>query len=326
MRRLSNSRAASSVLRITRTLILLCSLFALVLPVSGIALAQKEIPFPEVLPLPDGHQPEGIVIGRGSTFYVGSLANGSIFQGDLRGGEGELIVPPQDGRVAVGLSYDKRTHYLYAAGGGGGAGYVYDAATGEGVAAFQFTTATSFVNDVVVTRRAAYFTDSFQPNIYKVPLSPNGALPDPAEVVTITLGGDFNFIPGAFNANGIDATPNGRWLIVVHSTEGALYRVDPQTGEAVLIDLGGGSVPNGDGILLHGKTLYVVQNSLNQIAVIELNSSFTSGEIVNILTDPDFRVPTTIDRIGNVLYAVNARFGTTPTPETEYEVVRVSTK
>jgi len=311
------------VVKPKRVLPALIGLLVLVLPL-WTALAAPRALFPEVIPLPDGHQPEGIVIGRDGNFYVGSLANGSIYQGNVKTGEGEILVPPQDGRVAVGLSYDKRAHTLFAAGGGGGAGYVYDAATGESLAAYQFTSEPSFVNDVVVTRSAAYFTDSFRPFLYKVPLGPNGQLPDPDAVEAIPLGGEFNFIPGAFNANGIDGFPNGQWLIVVHSTDGALYRVDRESGYAERIDLGGGSVPNGDGILLNGWTLYVVQNSLNQVAVIELDPpSALSGEIVEVLTDPDFRVPTTVDDFGNALYAVNARFGTTPTPDTEYEVVRV---
>jgi len=68
----------------------------------------------------------------------------------------------------------------------------------------------------------------------------------------------------------------------------------------------------------------VVQNALNQIAVVELGADLTSGFITETITDTDFRVPTTVARFGNSLYAVNARFGTPPTPATEYEVVRVS--
>jgi hypothetical protein len=41
------------------------------------------------------------------------------------------------------------------------------------------------------------------------------------------------------------------------------------------------------------------------------------------LTDPDFDVPTTIDRFGSRLYAVNARFSTPPTTLTAYDVVQV---
>ena len=136
------------------------------------------------------------------------------------------------------------------------------------------------------------------------------------------MGGEYQFGAG-FNANGIAATPNGKTLIIVNSNEGALYSVDPGTGFATRINLGGGSVANGDGILLQGKTLYVVQNRLNQIAVIELSPDLTEGQIVHTITSSLFEVPTTIARFGSDLYAVNARFDL---PAGDYEVVRVSRK
>ena len=281
-------------------------------------------PFPDVIPLPNGFQPEGIATGTGTTFYVGSIPTGAVYRGDLRTGEGEVLVPAQAGRAAIGLKFDDRSGLLFVAGGPTGFAYVYDGDTGANVAAIQLTTLPSFINDVVITKDAAYFTNSFQPFIYRVALENNGDLPAVPTVEEIPLGGEYQFTPGAFNANGIAATPNGKTLIIVNSTEGALYNVDPTTGVATRIDLGTGAVPNGDGILLQGKTLYVVQNRLNQIAVIKLSADLTSGTITEIITDSDFRVPTTVARFGNSLYVVNARFGTPPTPDTEYEVVRVS--
>jgi hypothetical protein len=279
--------------------------------------------FPDVIPLPNGFAPEGIVIGRGTAFYVGSLVTGAIYQGDLSTGAGQILVPPQDGRIAVGLAYDERTNWIYVAGGPAGAGYIYNAKTGAGVAAFQFTSGPSFVNDVVVTPRGAYFTDSFRPVLYQVLLRSDGTLVAGGSFREIPLGGDFNFIPDAFNTNGIEATPDGRHLIIVNSSAAALYVVNPKTGLANQIDLGGAAVPNGDGLLLDGNTLYVVQNMLNQIAVIRLSSNLLSGRVVDVITDPNFDVPTTLDDFEDFLYVVNARFGVPPTPETEYQVVRV---
>jgi len=275
-----------------------------------------------VIPLPNGFQPEGIASGTGTTFYVGSIPTGAIYRGDFRTGEGEILVDPVTGRSATGLKYDRRSGFLFVSGAMTGKAFVYDAQTGDLVAEYQLSTDPSFINDVVITRDAAYFTNSFQPVIYRIPLEQNGSLAS-TEAETIPLGGEYQFTPGRFNANGIAATANGKTLIIVNSSEGALYQVDPDTGNATRIDLGGGSVPNGDGILLQGKTLYVVQNSLNQIAVIELSPDLSSGTIESLLTSPNFRVPTTIAKFGNALYAVNARFGTPPTPDTEYEVVRV---
>jgi sugar lactone lactonase YvrE len=155
-----------------------------------------------------------------------------------------------------------------------------------------------------------------------VPLGPAGRPTGAYEEVP--LGGDFAFVPNNFNANGIVATPNGKTLIVVNSATGTLYTVDPETGEASTLE--GVSTPSGDGLLLDGdRTLYVVQNFFNKIAVIDLNPAFTAGELVQELTDPDFRIPTTVAEQGRALYAVNARFdlGMPPPPGTEFEIVRV---
>jgi sugar lactone lactonase YvrE len=283
-------------------------------------------PFPEVISLPDGFQPEGIATGTGTTFYVGSIPTGAVYRGDLRTGKGEVLVPAQEGRNAIGLKFDDRTGLLFVAGGATGYAYVYDGETGATISVIQLETLTSFINDVVVTKDAAYFTNSFQPILYKVPLESIAESPTMPEVIKIPLSGDYQFTPGAFNANGIAATPNGKTLIIVNSTEGALYQVDPETGVATRIDLGTGAVPNGDGILLQGKTLYVVQNFFNQIAVVELNSKFSTGTIATTITSPLFRIPTTVARFGSTLCVVNSRFDTPPTPDTEYEVVCVPKK
>jgi sugar lactone lactonase YvrE len=300
---------------------ILVSLLLLVLSMTMIGSAAGA-PFPEDISLPDGFQPEGIASGPGTTFYVGSIPTGAIYQGDFLTGEGEILVGPQDGRSAIGMKYDPGTGLLFVAGGMTGKAFIYNAKTGELVAEIQLSTLPSFINDVIITPDGAYFTNSFQPEIYRVSYEKNGSsLSFDAE--TIPLGGEYQFTAGGFNANGIAASPSGDSLIIVNSADGALYQVDPETGIATHIDLGTGSVPNGDGILLQGKTLYVVQNSLNQIAVIDLSSDYSSGTIENIITSPLFRVPTTITLFGNSLYAVNARFGTPPTPDTDYNVVRV---
>ena len=280
--------------------------------------------FPDVIPLPNGFQPEGIASGNGTTFYAGSLANGAIYRGNLRTGEGAVLVPAQMGRSATGLKYDDRSGLLFVSGAMTGFAYIYDGETGANVATIQLTTLPSFINDVVVTKDAAYFTNSFQPEIYRVPLTNNGQLPPVPTSEAIPLGGDYQFMPGGFNANGIAATPDGKALIIVNTVDGALYNVDPSSGDATRIGLGGDTVVNGDGILLQGKTLYVVQNFFNKIAVLQLSPGLTSGTIVDTIANSNFHIPTTIARFGDSLYAVNARFDTPPTPNTGYDAVRVT--
>lgn len=286
-------------------------------------IAASPVTFPVVIPLPNGFQPEGIAKGNGSTFFSGSLAGGSIYKGDLRTGAGGILSMHTD-RVSVGMSFDARSNYLFVAGGPTGMAYVYNASSGATVAEYQLAGTDSFINDVIVTRSGAYFTNSFQPYLYEIPLSANGQLPDPSKVRQITLSGDYAQGAG-FNANGIDASSNGEWLVIVNSVLGTLYRVDPQTGAATEIDLGGGNVENGDGILLDGgRTLYVMQNQNDQIAVVMLNQGLTAGAITGYLTNTNFDVATTLAEFGNALYAVNARLSTPPTSDTEYSILRVS--
>src|SRR5688572_3609074 len=97
--------------------------------------------FPDTIPLPDGWLPEGIETGTGTTIYSGSRADGSIWKGDLRTGEGDILVDT-DGRVAVGLKVDRGL--LFVAGGATGDAYVYDAGTGEEVAVLDLTDDPSF--------------------------------------------------------------------------------------------------------------------------------------------------------------------------------------
>jgi sugar lactone lactonase YvrE len=275
--------------------------------------------FPQVIQLPKGFQPEGIEVGKGTTFYVGSVANGAVYRGNLRTGAGAVLVPGASGKAATGIELDNRNR-LFVAGAGTGKAYVYNARTGALLRTYDLASAPTFINDVVVTRNGAYFTDSQKAVLYKIPIGPGGRL---GEVQTIPLTGDFSLASG-FNLNGIDATPNGKTLIAVQSNKGKLFRIDPATGATREISLGAESVPNGDGILLTGKTLYVVQNQLSRVAVIALSSDLSSGRVVTRLADPDFAVPTTIDDHGRRLYAVNARFGMPNPSQAEFQVVQLA--
>lgn len=290
--------------------------------------------FPVIIPTENGFMPEGITEGAGNTFYYGIINGGAIYRGSYVTGQVERLVEPVPAGLAGGMSFDRRTGLLYVAGGFAGTAHVYHVGDGSQVAMIQLTTPSgSLINDAFVTEDAVYFTDSFQKQFYRLLLGEAGALPSPPQVETIPLSGDFELIaqppPPAFipNANGIVASPNGRWLVIVHQTLGKLYRVDPLTGYAVEIDLGGYDVVGGDGLVLRGHTLYVVQNFLYQIRVIELDRDFTSGTYVEDLTSPYFRYPTSAAIFGNALYAVNARFDSVNPynvpPDAEFEIVRV---
>jgi sugar lactone lactonase YvrE len=279
--------------------------------------------FPDTIRLPDGFQPEGIAAGRGTSLYVGSIPTGAIWKGDARTGRGELLVEAQEGRSAIGIEVDRRNR-LFVAGGATGMAFVYDARTGEDLASYQLAVpgAATFVNDVAVTDRAAWFTDSRAAQLYALPLGRHGGLPDQDEVRTLRLTGDFVLGTGN-NLNGIVAARDGRVLLAVQTNTGKLFRINPRTGVTRQVDLGGAVLEAGDGMLLAGRALFVVQNRLNRIAVVVLSKGLDRGRVVAHLTDPDFDVPTTIAFQAGRLYAVNARFGTTDPQPARYDIVRV---
>lgn len=293
-------------------------LVALVMAATAVTPAQAAA-FPDVIPLPDGFFPEGIEAGRGHTAYVGSLSSGAIVEVDLRTGAVETLAAGTGaGFSTVGLSFDGRTGLLYVAGGPTGTARVVDTSTGAVVLDLPF--GGGFVNDVVVTREAAWFTDSFLSILHRVDLAPDGT--PTGGFTSIPMAG-FPVVPGQFNANGIVATPDGGELIVVNSSLGELFRVDPATGAAAEIELDGFDVANGDGLVLVGGTLYVVANFTNQILELDLAPDLSSAELVDVITDPEFDIPATAAAFGSSLYAVNARFTTPPGPDVAYDIVRV---
>jgi hypothetical protein len=286
------------------------------------------------VPLPNDFAPEGIAVD-GSTFYAGSLVDGDVYRGNLRSGRGSIFIDAPPGRQAVGMKVEKSRHRLWVAGGFHGRGYVYDTRSGATVADITLTTAApTLINDVVVTKRGAYFTDSFNPVLYHVPISRHGRIGTPR---TIALSGPATTITPEPNLNGIDASRDGSVLIVGHTALGAMMTVDPVTGASRTIRIKGGTITAGtpDGILLLGRSLWVVENFAERLVEVRLDRKYTRGTIDTVITDADvhglFRVPTTVGAYGKRLALVNGRFdlglpppfGTGAPPGTDFDVVIV---
>jgi sugar lactone lactonase YvrE len=278
-------------------------------------------PFPDTITLPGATSAEGVATGIGSTFYAGDLFQGDIYRGDLRSGSVSLFVDAPTGRMALGMKVDVPHHLLFVAGGFTGQAYVYDARTGGEVAVRQLAdpSAGPIINDVIVARGAAWFTDSTQPHIYRVPIGRDGSIGTPS---TLVVSGPAAHLSGQFNMNGIAATPDGATLIVAHTGDGTLYTVDPVTGASAAI--AGADVPNVDGILLEAGRLWAVQNLDNQVTELKLVRHLSSAKLLGTITSPDFEVPTTVARDGSRLAVVNAKFDTGfPPTATSFEVVIV---
>ena len=285
----------------------------LVVAVGAVAAPKR----PAHIDLPNGYQPEGIAAGKGGhELYVGSIPTGAVRKVNTKTGKTSALDPAHDGRAAIGLKLDQSKTRLFVAGGPTGSAFVYDAKTGKDVKQLKLAPdgEATFVNDVTIAKKTAYFTDSRRQALYVVD--------DRLNATELKLPG----IPlnTGNNLNGIAATGDGKHLIAVQSNTGALWRIDPATGDSLAVGLNGRSLTNGDGLLLRGRTLYVVQNRDDRIAVVQLGRSYATGRITRTLTSKDFDVPTTLARNADGLFAVNARFSTAPGSTTRYWITRVS--
>jgi len=291
-----------------------------VLAAALVLAAPAAAPFPARIDFPDGWRAEGVAAGNGNTFYAANTADGTILKGDVRTGESSVLVPGVTGRSTLGVTVDGFNR-LWAAGGTGGGGgrhaYVYDADTGALIQDITLTLAAGFgtINDVVARRDAVWFTNTNnaanpQANVlFKLPLGTHGEIGAP-EMVPIPF----------FGANGIDATANGKTLIVVSLGQSKYYAVDAETGATneIVLDQ---PAPRGDGLILQGHTLYAVLNLPNaafpgltaEIAVIRLSPDYTTGTVVGHLNDPNEPLvnSATADLWGNKIYVVtrNTPFG-----------------
>jgi sugar lactone lactonase YvrE len=274
---------------------------------------------PQVVVLPGATSAEGIANGGGTTFYAGDLFAGDVFRGDVQRGTAQRFIDAPAGRMAVGMKADIGHGLLFVAGGFTGQGYVYDTRTGATVATYQFGAPNiALINDVALTKDGAWFTDSFQPRLYFVPVDAAG-IPGPFR--TLPLSGPAAEISGDFNVNGIQATPNGKTLIVAHSANGELYTVDPVSGASATV--AGVSVPSVDGIVLLGRQLWAVQNT-NRVTRVQLSPDLSSGVIEAVITSNLFQTPATAARFGSRLGVVNAKFDTGFPPTADHwEVVLV---
>jgi hypothetical protein len=285
--------------------------------------------FKAQIELPNGFFPEGIESGRGTSFFVGSLIDGAIWRGDLRTGSGAVLAPGETGQVSVGIAYEASRDRLWVAGGGPGFGLgvgdvrVYDASSGALLATFFPPGDVGALNDVAITHDAVYVTDSFKAQLVVIPLPADGSLPSEDAAKLLPVSGVTQ--TGGPNLNGIVAKSGV--LLVAETSTGKLFRVDPETGIAAAVDLGGELLPGPDGLELRGNTLYVVGGGL--VTVVRLGARLASGVVLGVITDPGepnnplLDVPTTATVAAGRLWVVNARFTTPPTPDTEYWITQL---
>lgn len=269
-----------------------------------------------------GSKPEGVAAGPQGTLFAGARSDGAIYSADVATGERTQVVPGEMGRAAVGMFFDPRSGLLWVAGGGP------LAMTGKGtVTAYdgseqvydELVPDAGFLNDLVVTDDAVWVTDSGRASLVRIGLDASG---QPAgEPTLVPLMGDYQQ-PEGFGANGIRELPDGSLVVV---SGGVLYRVDLTSGAATVIEQNGMKLSGGDGLILDGQTLYVVNGyGGDEVAVLQLAASYDSTQADGQLTAESLDRPTTAALVGDSLYVVNGRFETlADQPDAEVYLTRL---
>jgi Cu-Zn family superoxide dismutase len=194
---------------------------------------------------------------------------------------------------------------------------VFDRTTGALMATWSVVEP-GWANDVTITPNGdAYVTDSELSVLYRIPAaelrSPSAAeqelpvfleWPDPP----------FPHLEETYTeANGIVATPDGKYLLVVHFTYGLLFRVRLSDKHVTQVDLGGYSLFSGDGMVItDDNDLYVVRPARALVAKFHLNGRSDRGRLLSETRDPTFHGPTTAAIAGNRLLVVNSQFSGPP--------------
>jgi Cu-Zn family superoxide dismutase len=229
----------------------------------------------------------------------------------------EEFIPGASGKSAIGLKVARGC--LYVAGGATGTVVVYDLASRRQVASFA-TGAGGFLNDLAVTERGDVFvTDSFRPTLWHVTAAQVRAGGGTPEAISVSP--EIVYQAGVFNLNGIVALGE-RSLVVVQSNNGALFRIDLDRAGRHIQQLDVAPVVGGDGLLLDGGRLVVVQGGLAELTFIELDHRGLHGNVVAHLADPTFRGPSTVARARGRYLVVNADFATGTVPFTVSGVAR----
>jgi Cu-Zn family superoxide dismutase len=212
---------------------------------------------------------------------------------------------------------------LWIAGGRTGMIWVLDAGTGTVVRRLSVPTAgRSLINDVALIGSAAYFTDTTVPTRWRIQTA-NGAVGEVEAWLDFT-GTAVEYAQGS-NLNGITATPDGRWLIVVQMTKGLLFRIAVASRAVTMIDTGGEDLSGADGLVLDGDLLYVVRQRAGEIAAVRMSADLTKGTVISRFTDPALTWPATAVKVGADLVVVNTQFNarSSKAPLRPFTLVRV---
>lgn len=267
-----------------------------------------------VLSLPDAAAyPEGVTVDPTTgAVFTNSANTGVVFRVDPDTGASVRIADPlglgdsppaKPVSVALGLKADGQGR-LWVAGARTGSMHVVDIATGERLARFTTPEGPWLINDVALTPDAAYFTDTLRPVLWRVA---RDSVADAALEPWLSFEGTALEYGEEPNLNGIVATPDGRYLIVVLMKTGRLFRIDTRTREVTAIDTGDSALDGGDGLALIGQRLFLVRQSAGEVVALDLSADLATAVEARRIKPTELAWPATIAVRGDRLIVANSQ-------------------
>ncbi len=250
--------------------------------------------------------PEGLTYSKKfKAIYTGSMMTGQLFAATKGTRRFNDLSMENTTKNIASLGMEEENGNLYVATGPNGTIEVFDIPTQKKINAYIVPKGLSkdqiFINDVAINGKTKGFvTDSFRPVIYSfVPHSKNAEL----EVWLDLENTGIQFKEG-YNLNGIVLTKKAKYLLVIQTNTGKLYRIDTTTKETIEVKLTGESLLYGDGLSIRKKKLYVALNVSGAVAKVDLNDDFSTGTVT--IVKEGFQFPTAVAVTGKKLYVLNS--------------------
>lgn len=257
--------------------------------------------------------PEGIAINeKTGAIYVGNLVSKSIQV--LKNEKAEYLISPESviTKNVIGLAIDEERNRLWVC-TSDFEGMIQGAAPENPEVIVinikdkkiekSFTyQGGGFFNDIVIDNSGnAYITNSLTASVHKVDH-------ELKELSTLFQKPEINVVPNGFNLNGIEITPNEKYLILsIPAGPGSKlirFSLDNSSLETIQIE---GSFSGGDGLLfLNEKEMIAVNQGLN---IIEFSDDYLKAKswLVSEFEENALDFPTTVAKYMNQLYVVNSQ-------------------
>ncbi|WP_143448777.1 gluconolaconase [Kineosporia sp. A_224] len=251
----------------------------------------------------------GVDDDAGLVYVSATNRSGTIYRAKVGDDRLEVWQGPTPGDNGRGIDVDDAGRVFVA--GGPSAEVRVFSRSGRLLAELPTGEAGSFLNDVrVADDGSVYVTDSSLPRIWRVFRSGGTWQIELWRDVSGTIA----YTPALtdFDLGGIVTTPDGKALLTTQGTTGQLWRIELRSRAISEVPVDGAPLVNADGIVLAGRSLYVVQNFSRQITRLELHDRWRTATTEAVVATPADRTFTTAKRVGGRLLLVDSKFGFAP--------------